>query len=201
MQQLASAPTGLRETKKLATRRALSAAARELIQSHGLDGVTVEMICDRVGVSVRTFFNYFESKEVAALGEDTPLSEEAQTAFVTGGPTGALLPDLVVLLDPTAALEEVGREQITTLLALMTTEPRVLALQLGREIDRETQLAQLIAVRRGLPAADAACTTIAAVAQTMIRRGCLEWFTADDGRPLRDHLNSSAVAMRALLAD
>jgi AcrR family transcriptional regulator len=201
VQQLTSPPVGLRESKKLATRRALTAAARELIQTQGLDAVTVEMICDQVAVSIRTFFNYFESKEAAALGEDTPLADDAQVAFVAGGPTGGLLTDLVVLLDPTAALEAAGRDQITTLLALMTAEPRILVLQIGRDIDREMQLARLIAARRGLPDADPACSTIAAVAQTTIRRGCFDWFTANDGRPLRDHLDRSAAALRDLLAD
>ena len=62
-------PTGLREAKKAVTRRQLTAAARSLARQHGLDGVTVELVCAEVGVSVRTFFNYFASKESAVLGE------------------------------------------------------------------------------------------------------------------------------------
>lgn len=54
--------TGLRERKKLSTRRALSDAALSLVFEHGLNNVTREDIADRAGVSLRTFANYFSGK-------------------------------------------------------------------------------------------------------------------------------------------
>ncbi len=62
-----SAP-GLREAKKLRTREAMHRAAVELLGEHGAAHVTVEMIAERAGVSTRTFFNYWPSKESAMLG-------------------------------------------------------------------------------------------------------------------------------------
>jgi AcrR family transcriptional regulator len=61
---------GLRATKKHETRRALGFAAFELATERGLHGFVVEDVTDRVGVSRRTFFNYFNRKEeaVAAVG-------------------------------------------------------------------------------------------------------------------------------------
>jgi AcrR family transcriptional regulator len=55
-------PAGLRERKKLATRRALGMAAMRLSVERGLDNVLVEDIADAAGVSTRTFNNYFGSK-------------------------------------------------------------------------------------------------------------------------------------------
>ncbi|HUQ60009.1 TetR family transcriptional regulator [Lentzea sp.] len=63
--------TGLRERKKAATREALGDAAWSLCVEHGLDGVTVEQIARAAGVSLRTFFNYFPSKEEAVVAGDT----------------------------------------------------------------------------------------------------------------------------------
>lgn len=63
-----TATVGLRERKKAETREALASAALRLAVELGPDGVTVDAITDAAGVSARTFFNYFASKEDAILG-------------------------------------------------------------------------------------------------------------------------------------
>ena len=76
-------PDGLRERKKRATHRALQGSAVALFRRHGPEAVTVESICADAGVSPRTFFNYFATKDEAAfmLEEGTPaLIEERITA-------------------------------------------------------------------------------------------------------------------------
>jgi AcrR family transcriptional regulator len=65
-------PPGLRERKKLATRRALAEAAWRLTIEHGYAQTCIEDIAAEAGVSPRTFGNYFSGKEEALLsvGED-----------------------------------------------------------------------------------------------------------------------------------
>ncbi|MFG1797177.1 TetR/AcrR family transcriptional regulator [Nocardia sp. NPDC049149] len=53
---------GLRERKKLDTRRAISDATMQLAFERGLENVTRDDIAARAGVSVRTFNNYFTGK-------------------------------------------------------------------------------------------------------------------------------------------
>ncbi|HXY66893.1 MAG TPA: TetR family transcriptional regulator [Mycobacterium sp.] len=55
-------PLGLRERKKLDTRKALSDAAAQLAFERGFGNVTRDDIAARAGVSLRTFSNYFAGK-------------------------------------------------------------------------------------------------------------------------------------------
>lgn len=68
---------GLRERKKAETRDALASAALRLADELGPDRVTIDDIATAAGVSPRTFFNYFASKEDAIVG-----SSESSTARV-----------------------------------------------------------------------------------------------------------------------
>jgi AcrR family transcriptional regulator len=68
---------GLRERKKAETREALASAALRLADELGPDRVTIDDIASAAGVSPRTFFNYFASKEDAIVG-----STESSTARI-----------------------------------------------------------------------------------------------------------------------
>ncbi|MET3720325.1 AcrR family transcriptional regulator [Arthrobacter sp. UYEF21] len=57
MENSAPSDGGLRERKRRQTRKAVTAAARALTAAKGLNGFTVEEVCDEVGISCRTFHN------------------------------------------------------------------------------------------------------------------------------------------------
>lgn len=62
------ASAGLRARKKRQTRQAIHRAALELALENGSAHVTSEAIAERAGISPRTFFNYFSTKEDALAG-------------------------------------------------------------------------------------------------------------------------------------
>ena len=72
----------LRDRKARLTRAAIHEAAVRLACEHGLDAATVAQIAEAAGVSPRTFFNYFATKEDAVLGFREPaVSDEALRSF------------------------------------------------------------------------------------------------------------------------
>jgi AcrR family transcriptional regulator len=82
---------GLRETKKLQTREAIAAAGMRLFVIRGFDHVTVGDIARDAGVSEKTVFNYFPTKEDIFFDE-VPERLEALTEAVRGrGPDQTLL--------------------------------------------------------------------------------------------------------------
>jgi len=72
---------GLRERKKIKTRRTIRREAFRLIEEQGYSNTTVEQIADSADVSTSTFFRYFPSKESVLLYDD--LIEPIIDAFLT----------------------------------------------------------------------------------------------------------------------
>lgn len=65
-----AAPPSRRQAHKMRTERLLQKAALELFANQGYDETTTEAIAERAGVSPRTFFRYFATKEsVLFVGE------------------------------------------------------------------------------------------------------------------------------------
>ncbi|BCY11584.1 TetR family transcriptional regulator [Actinoplanes sp. L3-i22] len=90
---------GLRERKKQATRDALRLAALRLAGLHGWGQVRVEDIAAEAGVSVRTFSNYFATKEEALLATGHQRAEriiQALAARPAGEPLWAALTEAIV---------------------------------------------------------------------------------------------------------
>jgi AcrR family transcriptional regulator len=74
---------GLRETKREQTRQAIAAAAMRLFVTRGFDHVTVGEIAHDAGVSEKTVFNYFPTKE-DIFYDEVPERLEALTEAVRG---------------------------------------------------------------------------------------------------------------------
>jgi len=74
-----------REQNRRETWDALHRAAADLALDGGPAAVTVDAVAARAGVSTRTFFNYFATKDDAIIGYRTPtLDETAIENFRTG---------------------------------------------------------------------------------------------------------------------
>ncbi|MEV5187526.1 TetR/AcrR family transcriptional regulator [Streptomyces werraensis] len=138
---------GLRERKKRATRAALAEAAVRLAAERGADQVTVEAISAAAGVSVRTFFNYFDSRDDAFVVVDADAGERVRQAFLAAPPE---LPPLEALREALAAeLREAERQhELWSLHArVLRSAPHLLVRNLGAQMADESGLAEAIARR------------------------------------------------------
>lgn len=81
---------GLRETKKLQTRQAIADSAMSLFVERGFDHVTVGDVARHAGVSEKTVFNYFPTKEDIFFDE-VPERLEALGETVRGRQPGQSL--------------------------------------------------------------------------------------------------------------
>jgi AcrR family transcriptional regulator len=171
---------GRRAHRKLATRDALQRAALELVRARGSDAVTVEDICARAGVSPRTFFNYFASKDEAIIDWDAEID-----AFVTRAVTERPADE-----SPVQAIRTVLNSAIGD---AMATEPWRDRLQLIREqpglISRfvavmssvQRALARAVATRTGLTTDHLYVELTAAVSVAAIRTAIQAWTDAPAG--------------------
>jgi AcrR family transcriptional regulator len=148
-----------------------------LAREHGFDKVTVEMISAAAGVSPRTFFNYFPSKDVAVVQGPPDLPEELAAGFVAAGaaPPSQVLAELTRLLVRHLAEDPPQREEMHGVFELAHEYPQVLAGMLAQFEAFQLRLTDLVAERLGEQAGDEVPALVAAVAMTAVRLGMERW--------------------------
>ncbi len=141
---------GLRERKRLATRRAIQLAVLTLVKERGLDGVTVDEASRLADVSPRTFFNYFASKEEAVLGDPPELpGDDLVDRFVTGHDGSHLLDGLVALLIVASEAAMADAEIIALRHSLVKDNPQLFAMRMAKMRTFEEEITRVITRRLG----------------------------------------------------
>jgi AcrR family transcriptional regulator len=204
----APAPLGLRERKRLATRRAIHFASLTLANERGLDNVTIDDIASLADVSPRTFFNYFASKEAAIMGDAPGLADEAaQEIFVHAGPDGDILVDLGQMLAVSAEHISMDPEALRLRRALHKRYPQLAALFLSGRRQLEEHLAALVLRRlhqddTSLQVDDAAVASraqlVTFVGVAAMRHGWVNWANAGTAASLGDSIRHAFAELESL---
>ncbi|WP_127793791.1 TetR/AcrR family transcriptional regulator [Agromyces sp. LHK192] len=159
MSESATTLASPRERRRAETTRALISLARRATAEHGLNGFTVEELCEQAGVSRRTFFNYFASKEDAVLGFAIDLDlAHADQRFLERRPEGlppgtlspTLLADLAALHGERWSIHGLDQESAAELTAAAEREPRLIAHMIDRGRRDEEKDVALVEAREGL---------------------------------------------------
>jgi AcrR family transcriptional regulator len=142
-------PPSLKARKQQVVRAALSAAAEELFLSRGFERTTVEQIARGAGVSRRTFFRYYESKE-DVLVERTDRFGEVVLAELAARPRHeapllAIRNALVQAIEASLAERELIRDAIR----LLRETSALRRAMMERRSRLEERIAALMAKRLG----------------------------------------------------
>jgi AcrR family transcriptional regulator len=144
---------GLRERKKIKTRRAIRREAFRLIEAQGYGNTTVEQIADAADVSTSTFFRYFPSKESVLLDDD--LIEPIMDAFLTAPAELAPIPAYRYAVAQTfAEMPDADREVAFTGQRLMYAIPEARGLLYGEYMRCIDLIADVLKVRMAEPGDD-----------------------------------------------
>jgi AcrR family transcriptional regulator len=169
---------GLRERKKLKTRRSIQEHALRLFQEQGYDATTVEQIADAAEVSPSTFFPYFPTKE------DTVLTDEYDALILDA--LRAQPPEL----PPAEALRTMVREMVGEMVTadrqrmldrtrLMLSVPALRARQWDQMMVTQQALVEALADRIGRPADDFELQAFGAAVIAVVETAALHWVEAD----------------------
>lgn len=194
---------GLRERKKEQTRTALSWAAIRLAVERGLENVRVEDIAAEVGVSSRTFNNYFSGKAEAIaarhLDRASRIGEELRTRPADEPLWESLAATVVGQFAPDQVTDgETRDERWLAGIRLMVTEPPLQHELFEASAAGEAALATAVAERTGTDAErDLYPRLVAGAVGAAIRVSTQQWMRADRRVPVAPILQD---ALRQLAA-
>jgi AcrR family transcriptional regulator len=173
---LSALPT-LQQRKREVVREAISHAAWRLFAVHGYEETTVEEVARAAGISPRTFFRYFSSKEDIVVGTSDALTEDFLKAFaarpVDEAPIVSIQRALRTVLESRFHDPEEGR----AIIRLLRESRTLRRAMLERHARMEERLAALIGQRTGTnPRRDATPALLAFVARALMDTAFNVWY-------------------------
>lgn len=193
--------TSTRERRKAETARGLRDAARRLTIERGLAGFTVDELCEEVGVSRRTLFNYYASKENAVIGVPVDGDESgAAERFLAAGPRGidSLLDDVVALHLERWAFGGMTAADVEQVIRAVDREPRLAAHILKLVGEGERDDIRLVERREGLPEGDLRAAAAVQLVGAVMRASAEEFFRPDGSDDLPTIVRRRLAVVREL---
>lgn len=178
----------LRDENKSRTRRALREAALKLFATKGYDETTTEEIAERAGVSARTFFRYFPTKESVLWLRERDWVEAVIEGFLAQpkslGDWEAMRRTLSTAVETMAR----GRPGLLLFQRAVASSPMLR----GRAFDHQQrdiqELADAVAQRRSLRAPDESAFLVAMFSLLTYRRALDVWLAGPASRTPADVL-------------
>jgi len=171
----------LQQKKRQLVHQEIAHAAWLLFAARGYEGTTVDDVAREAGVSRRTFFRYFSSKEDVVVGTSDALAEDFLAAFARRPRREAPLVAIHRSLRPVVAARLGDADEARAIIRLLRESRTLRRAMLERHARMEERLASLIAERTGAdPLRDPTPALLAFVSRALMDTAFNVWF---DQRP------------------
>jgi AcrR family transcriptional regulator len=180
-EKMSHAPAGHRERKRAAIHARIQSEAMRLFLEHGFESTTLDDIARSVGVSRRSLFHYFASKEEIVFSTKADFPDFIVRAI-------RLRPIAEPLLDMVenalmGMAERYRTNQTRDYARLIRDTPALHAGDQAKYEHVERVLAKALADRKGLPQSDIACRVTAASAIGILKLSVETWVANEDDGP------------------
>jgi AcrR family transcriptional regulator len=176
--------TDLRSRKKRETYRLLKSAALKLVDAHGLEHVTVEMIAAAADVSPRTFFNHFATKEDALLGPGAEVRAEIEQFWLQRPADETPLASLRALLLDRAAALSAHSDEMDLRMRVLAANPALYVRFHASFLELERVIRTAVASRCHMDAHRDLYPALVASAGSAAMRVSMDLWRGGDERPL-----------------
>jgi AcrR family transcriptional regulator len=176
-------PPSLRERNKARARADIAAAALRLFSENGFEGVTVEEIVAAAGVSRRTFFRYFDTKEDALLADYPELNLRLTRGLVEAG-SGDPLEAIRAGLHHLAGWYEERAELVMARSRVIRGAVHPAARNLEFLSQWESAIAATVAAHLGAPPGSLLPRTVGATVVAAFRAALTQWVRSACGEDL-----------------
>jgi AcrR family transcriptional regulator len=186
---------GLRQRKKRATRDQLVTVALRLCAQRGFTATTVETIAEGAGVSTRTFFHYFPTKQDVFLGHERDLLArlvaDVEHADAAKPPAAVLWQAIETLAQQ---FDDEG-EHLRPLYALVVAEPSLHRRSLELQVEWEHELAATLVRRLSGANRNDRAYVLAATALACLRTSARRWATQPSRRTLLQMIRAARQSL------
>lgn len=195
----AGSPPDRRARNRARTRRALIDAALERFAEEGFDGVSVERIADAAGVSPRTFFRYFPTKEDVVFADYETEFDVWDAVTATPEPGEPLLETIRRGTHRVVADYEADPQRWDRWFALIASEPALQRRMLESQARLRHRATLALARLLGVDAAtDPRPAALAAAAMAATEAASRAWYAAGKPRPRREVIDEALDGLAEL---
>jgi AcrR family transcriptional regulator len=184
------------ERQRTAVRAEITATARELFVRQGFDATTVDQIVDAAGISRRSFFRYFGTKEDVVLGDvgarGTAIARALAARPLDEGPwealRGALVDSQPETFDDPASDLAIGQ--------IMSETPSLRARLYEKRTGWHEALIPLVTARIAGPDSNLVATAIVAAALSCFDIAAHTWLDSNGNADITEVYDAAVRAIR-----